>query len=1045
MRVVRGTFSALLIAAFFSTPSFAATPDRIVGVIDSSRGVALQKSLHPKAQAKYDQGPVEPSFRLDSLMLLLAPSPTQQKALDELVAEQQDRSSPNYHKWLTPVQYAQQFGLSRNDLSKITSWLQSEGFTIQTIGAGHNRLVFSGTAGAVQSAFKAEIHRYNVDGEEHFSNSTPIMIPAALNGIVSGIIGVNDFRMRPASRFRMGSASRARPDYYESGLVFPNFLAPGDVYTIYDIPSSLDGSGQKIGIIGETDVFIQDINDFRSAFGLTPITTSNCTFSTVTSPGVITACNDPHFKYILYLPAGGTDPQKPDSVQQGDIMEADLDLEWSGAAAPNAQIVFINAPYANGNGVDDSLGYALDPPAGTSIPAYIVSMSYGLCEAQSTSLETLLEQGISEGVTIVNSAGDTGAAACDGNPPGGANAALPYKGAEDGLAVNYPASSKYVVAAGGTGISLANDSYPNPSSYWGTSNSSTGGSATSYIPELAWNDNEIFADYCQDPYPGDTFCTEGNPVTTGWVKITNAQTAQEDIWISSGGGGASNCFTKSGTTCVSGSPQPSWQTGLSVPSAPTGVRWVPDVAFLASPNFPGYILCTPQNPDAATPAYTSTCVNGISGSTGAIEAYSSIVGGTSASSPLFAAIVALINQKLATPSTNGLGDIHPTLYKLAATPSNNYFHHVTSADNMVYCQSGLPTGQPSGIVCPNSGVFGYEASNADATTGYNLVTGLGSVDVSNLATAWAATIAPNFSLSSSTAPTSVAAGTTTTATITVTPVSGSNFTGAVTLSCSGLPSGITCGSFSPSSVSLASGSGTATVTISVAPNVATGAATVTVTGAASGSPSATATVSFAVTATTETFCLSSNLVSGCSPATAPTISVKQGATANLTLTVNSTNGFVVTSGGNSTTALPLTYTDTESPTVTLSNLTFNPVSPNSSATVSVSVTTTASTTAQARPLDTGKRIFYAALLPGLFGIVFIGGSRRRSLRGMRMLGLIMVLGASTLWLGSCGGSNNTSTGTPGTPPGNYTITLNATTGGAVPLTGSYQFTLTVTQ
>lgn len=1035
MHVSKWSLSALLVTTVLSIPSFSATPDRVAGVIDSSQTIALQKSLHPKAQPKYDKGPVEASFQLNSIMLLLAPSPTQQKALDELVAEQQDPKSANYHKWLTPSQYAQRFGLSPNDLAKITAWLQSQGFTIQSIGAGHNRLVLSGTAASVQSAFKAEIHHYSVDGEDHFANSSPIMIPAALDGVVAAIIGVNDFRMRPASRFRMGSAPGARPNYYVSGLVFPNFLAPGDINTIYGIPSSLDGTGQTIGIIGETDIFISDINDFRSAFGLTPITTGNCTFGTLTNPGVVTACNDPHFKYILYLPTGATDPQKPDSVQTLDIGEADLDLEWSGAAAPNAQIIYINAPDPNGNGVYDSLTYAIDT---NPVPAHVLSMSYGACEMAGVTLETVLEQGVSEGITIVNSSGDTGAAACDGNPPGGANAPLPYEGAEFGLGVNYPASSNYVIAAGGTGISLADDSYPSPSSYWGTTTPPmNGGTATGYIPELAWNDDEIFADYCQNPAPGDTFCTEGNPPAANWVKITNAETAQEDIWISSSGGGASNCFTESGTTCLAGNPQASWQSDLRVPIAPTGVRWVPDVSFLASPNFPGYIFCTPQNPDATTPVYTSTCVNGISGSTGAIEKYNSIVGGTSASSPLFAAIVALLNQKLATPSGSGLGDIHKTLYSLAASTassSQKVFHQVTTGDNMVYCQAGFPSGQPSEMICPSTGVFGYEASNADPTTGYNLVTGLGSVDVGNLATAWVEATEAQFSLSaSSITPTTVAAGSSLTAVITVTPNSGSNFTGNVSFGCTNPPSGVSC-SFSPTTVS--GGSGSTTVTISVAPNVAAGAVNVTVTGTSGGS--ATTTVGFTVTASNETFSFTSNLASG-------TLSVRQGATGNVNLTVTSTStpSFIATSGGNTTTVLPLAYTCSGFPT--LSTCTFSPVSPNQATAVTVNVMTTPSTSAKAQPVDRGPRIFYAALLPGFFGIVLVAGSRRRSVVGMRMLGLILVLGSSTLWLGSCSGSNNSSTGTSGTPPGNYTITVNATTGGSAPITGSYQFTLTVTQ
>src|ERR1022692_5236879 len=112
--------------------------------------------------------------------MLMAPSLSQQKALDQLLAQQQDRNSPNYHKWLTPRQFADRFGLSPNDMKKVTSWLQAEGFQILSIGGGRNAVTFSGTVGQVQSAFGVEIRRYQVNGEDHIANSSPIMIPAAL-------------------------------------------------------------------------------------------------------------------------------------------------------------------------------------------------------------------------------------------------------------------------------------------------------------------------------------------------------------------------------------------------------------------------------------------------------------------------------------------------------------------------------------------------------------------------------------------------------------------------------------------------------------------------------------------------------------------------------------------------------------------------------------------------------------------------------------------------------------------------------------------------
>src|SRR5260370_15614927 len=89
-----------------------AQQNRIEGPIDTDRIVALKGHIHPKAQPQYDQGPVEPSLELGYVTLSLKPSPGQQAALDRLLAQQQEPSSPSHHRWLTPEEYGDRFGLS---------------------------------------------------------------------------------------------------------------------------------------------------------------------------------------------------------------------------------------------------------------------------------------------------------------------------------------------------------------------------------------------------------------------------------------------------------------------------------------------------------------------------------------------------------------------------------------------------------------------------------------------------------------------------------------------------------------------------------------------------------------------------------------------------------------------------------------------------------------------------------------------------------------------------------------------------------------------
>ncbi len=1054
MRLLTQTCKFLL-PLVASSLCFAAQPDRIVGPIDSSRMVLLAHSVNLKAQPQYDQGRAEASLPFGSVALSIAPSPSQQAALDLLLSQQQDPKSPNYHKWLTPEQYADHFGLSQNDVNKITGWLQAEGLTIERVARGRNAVVFSGTASQLENTFKTEIHRYDINGEKHIANSTQLSIPAALSGVVTSVRGLTDFRPKPMYVRPSGGPKGPHPTYTTTiqGQT-EYFLAPGDIATLYDLnplySSGIDGTGEKIAIIGQTDVYYADINDFRTGFGYSPIPTGSggCT---LTSAGVITSpCDTANFEYVL---VGEDQP-----VSLGDVVESDLDLEWSGAVAYNAQIVFVTSPInstGTTGGVINALEYAID-----NVVAPVITMSYGLCELETTAqgglLETELEQGVGEGITIMNSAGDSGSFACDTNPPGTTSTStppLPYDPAIGGIGVNYPASSPEVTGVGGTAIPLSEFS----STYWSATNGSNGESVNTNVigTEILWNDDVAFAQGCQEGLFSATFCeTGGPPAVNNWVDITSAQAAQEDIWISEGGGGVSNCVTmNSGGICQAGFPQPSWQSSVTIPglgSPQSTYRFVPDVSLLASPNFPGYIFCTPVEELSSTPPYdtetTSSCASGIATAAdgtvvdGNFVIDPSIIGGTSASSPIFAATVALIEEYLGGSS---LSNINPSLYTLAQTPANGAFHLVTSGDSDVYCQAGDPTGQPSDVICPSAGVFGFSASNDASPTSYNLAAGLGSVDAHALAVAWAASLAPDYQLTAGTLnPSPVSAGASTSTTITISPITGS--TGTVvnfsTSSCTGLPTGATC-SFNPSSVTFnGTSNATTTLTIATVPNMAipSGAQTITITPQAS--PKTTTTVSLTVTPTTESFTLAST-----NGATFPVIA---GGTASVQIVVSSTSSpsFIVGTGTGATTAVPLTYSCSGSPNLASAEIacTVNNNQPTNLLAVTAVLTTTGPTTQIRRPFGSG-RLVYAFLLPGLFGVVFAVGSRKR---GIRLLSMIVVFTCCTIGLGSCGGGGNSggSGGSnPGTPAGTYTITISATTGGASPLTNSTQITLNVSQ
>jgi uncharacterized protein (TIGR03437 family) len=367
------------------------------------------------------------------------PSLSQHAALEQLLGNQQNPASPDFHKWLTPEQYAGRFGVSQDDLNEITVWLRSQGLQVQRVARGRTWIQFSATAQQVENAFHMQIHQYLENGELHYANSTNPSIPAALSGIVLGLRGLNNYRLKPLSKMR-GLAPRATVGGGE------HQMAPDDFATIYDVTplytAGIDGTGEKLVIVGQTDINVSDIDAFRSKFNL------------------------PAIKLQQILVPKQSDP----GISQSDLPEADLDLEWSGAVARNATIIFVNSP-----DVFTSLDETVD-----QVYAPVISMSYGVCEGADlvdlpTERQTAL-QANSEGITWLAAAGDSGAADCE--DPGAVIA-------QDGLAVSAPGSIPEVTAMGGSEFNEGSGNY------WSGTNTANDASALSYIPEMVWNDTSL--------------------------------------------------------------------------------------------------------------------------------------------------------------------------------------------------------------------------------------------------------------------------------------------------------------------------------------------------------------------------------------------------------------------------------------------------------------------------------------------------------------------------------------------------------------------------
>ncbi len=704
--------------------------------------VKIAGSVHPMTRRGADLGIVRAEKPLSSLTLNIAPTAAQQAELNTLLAAQQDPKSAQYHKWLTQEEFGARFGLTSADLSKITTWLKGQGFTVKSVAPSRNMITFSGTVGQAESAFRTQIHQYELDGETHIANATEISVPQSMAGMIANVGGLNSFR--PKARAIVKSPN---PEF-TSAVSGNHFLTPGDWATIYGVNAlyaTVTGTGMHVGIAGQTYFPQSDIDNFRAAAGLPATKLNYVCISTANCTGT----------------AGET--------VAGDMGEANLDVEWAGGIAKDATVDYIYAsPTDKNQGVYEALIYGITTYKADGAVVPVISLSYGNCEtdligttngatAYRQQIENYLAQAAAQGQTILNSSGDAGAAGCDqGNVL-----------ATSGNVADWPASSPLVIAVGGTRFSADEGQTYDAGPYWSGSNSAdTISSALQYIPETSWNDTA--AD----------------------------QTADPTATLSSGGGGVSRIYNL-----------PTWQSDYTGANK----RYLPDVSFAASPDHDGYLVCTQKFPTGATsPTQTlgSSCVTGFRYSDNKLSAF----GGTSAGSPSFAGVVTLLVQQY-----GKLGNLNPTLYTLANNPATYaaVFHDITTGTNQQPCTTGTTN-------CVGGSV-GYSTA-----TGYDLVTGLGSLDAGALATAMAGTSGAggtsvaSYTVSQAVTAYTISAGSTTTIAL---ALASTNYSGNVTFATSISPAGSNLTAIA-SSVTLPNyGTGTSTLTITTTTSAANRAPT----------------------------------------------------------------------------------------------------------------------------------------------------------------------------------------------------------------------------
>jgi Pro-kumamolisin, activation domain/Bacterial Ig-like domain (group 3) len=648
--------------------------------VDDRHRIVLRGNVHPMARSQYDAGSAPASLPMERMLLVLKRSPEQQAALSKLLNDQQDKSSPSYHKWLTPEQFGQLFGPADSDIQAVTSWLQSHGLQVPRVTKGRTMIEFSGTAAQVHEALHTSIRKYVVNGEAHLANANDPEIPAALAPVVAGIHSLHNFYLKPLSTFSGERFAITRtaglPPQLNAGDG-SHALVPADYSVIYNInpvyQSGIDGSGTTIAVVGRSNFLVQDVADFQQLFAL--------------------PFNPPQ---VIF------DGADPGNLGGGEEAEALLDATWSGAVARGAALKFVlSAGTDTTDGVVLSELYIIDNNVGD-----VMTQSFGGCEAafnstEATGFSVLAEEAAAQGITYVVASGDTGAAGCDN---------LAESIAQGPVSVSLQAATPFTIAAGGTQF---NENGHN-STYWNLSNDPiTLASVKSYIPENVWNET----------------CT--------------TQCATGAAPLASGGGGVSTFFTK-----------PSWQAGVAgIPN--DGHRDVPDISLSAASHDP-YILC-----------FEGSCQSG-----NALG-----ISGTSASAPSFAGVVALVNQQTGSRQ----GQANYVLYRLAATETLSQcngsrttalpgasciFNDVTEGNNAVPGETG----------------FGTSIEKYQSTVGYDLATGLGSVNVANLVNAWSSVTFRSTTSTLTLTPATFTHGSSANVSITVAPGSGSGTpTGDVSL------------------------------------------------------------------------------------------------------------------------------------------------------------------------------------------------------------------------------------------------------------------------
>ena len=595
-------------------------------------------------------------------MVVLRPS--DQAGLTSFLSAVTDKSSPLFHHYLVPGEFANRFGPTPATITAVRAQLTAEGLRVTNVSSDGLLVSFSGSAATVESAFRTGIERYRLpDGTIGQATTSAVRVPSTIAGSVTGVVGLDDLvharpadvRPGPVSVQRTFPSARAASFSHPAGSPTACSLAQQDAvtsggltddqianaYGVFGLYGAGDfGSGQHIAVYELQPFLATDIEEFDSCyFGATEAAQMSG------NKGVLTGSR------LSVTPVDGGETQAgPGSAND----ESTLDIEDVSAIAPGANIDVYEAPNTTSGGLDEYSQIV------NSDLDQVVTSSWGVCEqlaqvgepGDQEAENLLFEQAAAQGQTIVSAAGDTGNDECNEGrsvaPPSGQNL----------LSALDPATQPYVLSVGGTTID----------------------DATQPPSEHVWDDGAqwgaggggISASWTMPSWQQAVANTPDNPIDIANAQAFEAQTRS-----------VTAPFTTL-TFC---------DGALNLPSG-TLCRETPDVSAQAD-EFTG-----------------SVTIYGRSLGYGNSDGWATI-GGTSSATPIWAAMLALVNASptCSADRINGVQDAgfaSPLLYGIAANPTAyaRSFNDIVSGNNDDF-------GLDNGLVFP-------------ARAGFDMASGLGS-------------------------------------------------------------------------------------------------------------------------------------------------------------------------------------------------------------------------------------------------------------------------------------------------------------------------------